>query len=119
MTMSCKQTPSEIFSYKKTWVYVELEVTTHKDTIDYYYYGQMDQRILDRLAYNENYKSLFMLTDVRYHNNADKIQVYEDESDKGLLFFRTQDIVKMEVLKNDPLYDNKLKIKKDSLNSNN
>lgn len=115
--ISCNNAPNEIVSYEKTWVFVELEVTTLKDTFDYHYYGQISQRILDKLAYNENYKTLFMLTNVRYSTDSNEIKDYEDKSDKGIYFFRTQDIVTLEVLKKDPLYNNSYKSENDSLNT--
>lgn len=114
--LSCNQRPSEMLNIKKTWVYVELEIVTRGDTSEYYYFGQINQRTLDKLALEENYKGFFVLENVRYYNDLDEIEDYQDSSDSGTLFFRTQDITKIEVLKTDPLYDRSRKNVKDSIN---
>jgi hypothetical protein len=114
--LSCNQRPSEMLNIKKTWVYVELEIVTRGDTSEYYYYGQINQRTLDKLALEENYKGFFVLENVRYYNDQDEIEDYQDSSDSGTLFFRTQDITKIEVLKTDPLYDRSYNNFKDSIN---
>jgi hypothetical protein len=114
--LSCNQRPSEMLNIKKTWVYVELEIVTRGDTSEYYYFGQISQRTLDKLALEENYNGFFVLENVRYFNDLDEIEDYEDSSDSGTLFFRTQDITKIEVLKTDPLYDRSRKHVKDSIN---
>jgi hypothetical protein len=113
---SCYHRPVDLLSVKKTWVYVELEIATKGDTSEYYYFGQINQRILDKLASDENYKGFFVLENVRYYNDSDEIEDYQDSSDSGTLFFRTQDITKIEVLKTDPLYDQGHKKDYDSLN---
>jgi hypothetical protein len=115
LLLGCRQISSEQISYEKTWVYIHLEIKTKIDTTNYYYYGKINQRILDKLTYSENYKSLFVLTDVRYYNDLDELQEYEDESDEGILFFRTEDIIKIDVLKDDPLLDKNLNMGNDSL----
>jgi hypothetical protein len=112
--LSCNRAPNDILNIEKTWIYVELEVAT-EDTDYYYYFGQINQNILDKLAIDQNYKSLFVLSNVRYNDDYDKIQVYADESDNGTLFFRTEDIVKIEVLNNDPLNRRVKEVEKDSL----
>jgi hypothetical protein len=100
--MGCNSSSTDLLNYKKTWVYVELEVIT-KDTDYDYYFGQINQKILDKLAIDKSSGSFFVLSNVRYYNDSDKVQEYADALDGGTLYFRTNDIVKLEVLKHDPL----------------
>lgn len=108
--VSCNGLSKEILDIRKTWVYVELEVTTH-DTDYYYYFGQMNQKILNELEADQGNR-LFVLRNVRYYDDLDSIQEYADATDDGTLFFRTDDIVKIEILKHDPLYN---PVKKDTM----
>jgi hypothetical protein len=98
----CNTVSREFLDIKKTWVYVELEVVTN-DTDYYYYLGQINQKTLDELEPDQG-SSLFVLRNVRYYDDYDEIQEYADEFDDGTLFFRKDDIIKMEILKHDPLY---------------
>ena len=54
------------------------------------------------------------MNNMRYNDDFDKIQEYADSRDDGTMFFRTDDIVKLEVLKHDPLNDTN---KKDTINA--
>ena len=103
----------------KKWVYVELAVK-NKDTTPeyYYYYGQMYERVLDNIANDENYEALFVLSKVRYIKHEDgeeKVLTYEDNIDEGTIYFNTGDIVKLEILKKDPLLENKEEKSRDSI----
>ncbi len=100
---ACTEIPTGAISKNRTWVYVELEVVTTSDTSNYYYYGQMKQDLLESFDKVEETKGLFTLTNVRYYDNNDVIIPYADETDKGLLIFRLKDILKIEVLKEDPM----------------
>jgi hypothetical protein len=109
--MSCSSSSTDLLDFKKTWVYVELKVVTD-DTDYYYYFGQINQKILDKLAADKSSGSFFVLSNVRYYNDFDNVQEYADATEEGTLFFRTDDIVKLEVLKHDPLNN---KISKDTI----
>ena len=113
LLVGCNNVSTEVLNTKKTWVYVELKVIT-EDTDYYYYFGQVNQSILDKLAMDKGYSSLFVLNNMRYNDDFDKIQEYADSRDDGTMFFRTDDIVKLEVLKHDPLNDTN---KKDTINA--
>jgi hypothetical protein len=116
---SCVESHSKILNYQKSWIYIELEVKTKEDTNDYHYFGQVNQRFLDNLSYDDNYNRLFTLTNIRYLDDDDVLKLYEDNSDKGTIIFRTQDIVKIEILKIDPLLDKTYKSFSDSTKTKN
>jgi len=46
----------------------------------------------------------FTLKDIRYLNNDDLLELYEDEFTTGDLIFRVQDIARIQLLKKDPIY---------------
>ena len=115
--LSCNEERTNKLNSKKKWIYVELEVMKNSDTTDYHYYGQVYQTLLDNLADNENFKTLFMLSNVRYIGDDSELKIYEDHDYKGTLFFRTEDIVKIEILKDDPLRSSKRKQSIDSITS--
>ena len=112
---------NNLLNPNKKWVYVELAVK-NKDTTPeyYYYYGQMYERVLDNIANDENYEALFVLSKVRYIKHEDgeeKVLTYEDNIDEGTIYFNTGDIVKLEILKKDPLPKNIEEKQKDSTNT--
>lgn len=114
--ISCNLNLRDNLSQEKAWVYVELEAITSSDTSSYYYYGQISQQLLDKIDEKNQNKGLFMLSNIRYLDDFNEMKAYEDEYDQGSLFFRIQDIVKIQVLKEDPLYHNSLATEADSTN---
>jgi hypothetical protein len=96
---------------QRVWVYVEIETTMLKDTSDYFYYGQIKRTIVDKIDKNEKAKGLFTLSRVRYFNDNDLLEVYEDRDTEGSIILRIEDISKVQLFKRDPL----LIFKKDQL----
>lgn len=103
---ACSEVPTGMISKDRTWVYVELETVTFDDTTNYYYFGQMKQDLLESFDKVQELKGLFTLTNVRYYGDNDIVTLYSDERDKGLLIFKIDDIVKIDVLNRDPMLDN-------------
>lgn len=94
---------SEIQSSEKVWVFLELEKSMQSDTTDYFLYGQIKESILNKIDNNEKAKGVFLLDNIRFINNDDFLQLYEDESDQGKIFFRIEHIQTVRLLKDDPV----------------
>ena len=103
-------------SDKKVWVYLEIETIMKKDTTNSYVYGEIKKSIIDKIERNENTRGLFFIDNVRYINDDDLLQIYEDRNDKGILGYRIEHITKMEMFKKDPiLFFEKKKLDESSL----
>jgi hypothetical protein len=85
------------------WVFISLETVMKKDTTDYYFYAQINGKILDKINKND-ISGYVILNNIRFINDSDKLQIYEDNIDQNQRIFRVKDIVKIELLKKDPLY---------------
>ena len=88
---------------EKSWVFLELEKQMKNDTSDFYLYGEVNQSILDKINKNESSIGIFKLSNIRYINDKDLLQIYEDESDRGAYLFRIEDIQTLRLLKADPI----------------
>lgn len=88
---------------KKEWVYMEILTTMKKDTSTNYVYGQVKKSIIDKIRNDESAKGLFFVENLRYFNDDDLFQVYEDKNDKGILVYRIENIQKIEFYKKDPI----------------
>ena len=93
----------QISSSENTWVFLELEKQMKNDTNDFYLYGEIKQTILNTINKNESSKGIFQLSNIRYINDQDLLQIYEDKSDKGIYLFRIEDIQTVRLLKADPI----------------
>lgn len=104
LLMSCNlgnNKPTDEF--KKQWVYVELVTTSKTDTSEYFYFGQMNKSLVDDIEANKEKSGLFMLSNIRYWNNNDLLQLYEDERLEGDLIFKLEDIEEVVLYKDDPI----------------
>ena len=77
---------------KKVWVYIEIKKVLPRDTSDYFFYGKMNESLINRINDDKDVKGLFMLSDIRYWNDDDLLQIYEDDEDTGYKIFRLEDI---------------------------
>ena len=87
----------------KTWVYIEIETTMLTDTTDYYYYGRIDKILTDKITSGEIKQTYFVLSDIRFWNSDDLLEVYENDSRFGFKVFRTEDIQYLTFFKKDPV----------------
>jgi len=87
----------------KQWVYVELVTESKKDTSEYFYYGQVRESLYNDIKRKPDMKGLFVLFNVRYVNNDDLLELYEDDKLSGDLVFRIQDIEELVFYKDDPI----------------
>tara|TARA_R110002012_G_scaffold321930_1_gene552457 strand:- start:37481 stop:37909 length:429 start_codon:yes stop_codon:yes gene_type:complete len=101
---SCKFTNEKpIVEPERQWVYIELVTQSKKDTTDYFYYGQIKKSLIKEIDLHEDKKGLFMLSNVRYINDDDLLQLYEDSNLDGNLMFKIQDIEEVVLYKDDPV----------------
>lgn len=90
-------------SKEKQWVSITLESVLHSDTSDYYYFGQVSKSLFDDLEKN-NLTGFFSLDNIRYVNDSNQLEVYEDSLFWGNRFFKKKDIERIERIKKDPVY---------------
>jgi hypothetical protein len=87
-----------------TWVYVESSKIIKKDTTNYYLYGQMKSSLLEKINSKEDTDGIFQITKVRFINDDDLIEIYEDNDQLGSLYFRIQNINYLSIYKRDPIF---------------
>lgn len=88
----------------KQWVYIELTTVTTSDTTNYYYYGQVKKSLIRDIDSNAGLTGLFTLSNIRYWNDNDLLEIYEDEDLEGSIVFSIQDIKEIVLYKVDPVY---------------
>lgn len=89
---------------KKIWVYVELQRTIAQDTSNYFYYGQVSERVIEKIENNPEAKGVFILSDIRFWNDDDLLELYEDTERFGFKAYRLQDIQHISSFKKDPVF---------------
>nr|WP_321452740.1 hypothetical protein [uncultured Carboxylicivirga sp.] len=87
----------------KIWVQIDLVKILPRDTTDYFYYGQINEDLLEQIEQNKDEGGLFLLKNIRYWDNDDKLRVYDDTDEVGIKMFRVNDISYVNVLKEDPI----------------
>jgi hypothetical protein len=85
------------------WVYITIETVVTRDTTTYFYYGKINDQVINRLN-KGNETGHFTLKDIRYLNNDDLLEIYEDEFSTGDVIFKVKDIARIQLLKKDPIY---------------
>lgn len=88
----------------KQWVYVELITQSKKDTSDYFYYGQVKKSVLEKINTDPTVEGLFVLSNVRFTNDDQELELYENDKVGSTLMFRIQDIEEITFYKDDPVY---------------
>ena len=88
----------------KQWVYIELTTVTKSDTTNYYYYGQIKKALIREIDSNAGLTGLFTLSNIRYWNDNDLLEVYEDKNLEGSIVFGIQNIKEIVLYKVDPIY---------------
>ena len=90
-------------SNNKVWVYIEIQKILVRDTSDYYYYGQIKESVLEKFNNNENVKGVFTLSNIRYWNDNDLFQIYENDERSDYKIFQLSDIQYISPYKVDPI----------------
>ncbi|TLX72590.1 hypothetical protein E9993_17285 [Labilibacter sediminis] len=89
---------------EKVWVRIELQQELVRDTTDYYYMGQINKDILDKIDVQRSPQGLFKLSNIRYWNNEDLLQIHENENSFDCRYFKIEDIQFIKPLKKDPVF---------------
>ncbi|MFT7345215.1 MAG: hypothetical protein ACI9XP_001809 [Lentimonas sp.] len=85
------------------WVYLVAQTAMQTDTTEFFLYGQIKTAIAEDLMGNQKSSGVFHIEKLRYYNDDDLLEIYEDEKDEGLFIFRIQDVRRIELLKKDPV----------------
>lgn len=85
------------------WIFATFNIGAVGDATYYHYFGAVRESLYQRIRDNEINSGFITLQDVRYWNDNDLIQAYEDDQDTGVLTFRIEQLVKLELEKGDPV----------------
>jgi len=72
----------------------------------YYYYGRITEELYTMILDGQKTEGFILLRDIRYWNDDDQIEAYEDEDDNGSIIFKIEHLVKLDRVKADPLTRN-------------
>lgn len=88
---------------EKVWVFAQFNIDQEDDDLEtYYYYGLVAKKLYKAIAYNEIESGFMLMEEVKYWSD-DLIHDYEDGESAGELVFRIEDVVKMELIKVEPI----------------
>lgn len=104
LNLSCTEKENSEPAKEKQWVYVELVTKSPTVTTDYFYFGQVNTSIINTIEEVECKNQFFTLYNIRYWNNDDLLQTYEDEQFSGNKVFKIQDIQEITPHKIDPIF---------------
>ena len=91
-------------SGEKIWSFIEYHVPEKDGSIeDYYYFGLVSKDLYEKIKSNEVKDGMIFMEKVRYWNNDDVIEGYDDELYSDELAFRIEHIVKFERVKKEPV----------------
>ncbi len=93
----------DIHSSTKKWVYIEIKKVLPRDTTDYFYYGQINESLIEKINAKEDLSGLFILSNIRYWNDDDLLTVYEDKEHYDSRIFQIHDIQTVVPYKDDPI----------------
>lgn len=89
---------------KPIWIYTHINVVSEGDKLDsYYYFGQINESLYEKISNNRIRSGFILLRNVRYWSDQDTIVAYEDEIDDGNLMFRIEDIQRIRRAKSEPV----------------
>ena len=89
---------------EKVWVRIEIQQELVRDTTDYYYMGQINKDILDKIDTQRYPRGLFKLSNIRYWNDDDLLQIHANENSFDCRYFQIEDIKFIKPLKKDPIF---------------
>ena len=103
LLFSCDFIDRENKNLEKQWVYIELITESKSDTTEYFYFGQINKSILNKIESENIENAHFRLSNIRYWNDDHLLELYEDEDLVGELIFRLKDIEEITLYKDDPI----------------
>jgi hypothetical protein len=93
---------SEAEGNKLIWVKLDMRWEPHEDSVGYLHFGQIAYKNLVNIR-NDKEVKLISLSNIRYLDKDYNIDIYEDEDIEGEYVFDPELVVKMRILKKDPL----------------
>ena len=99
---SCDLVELDSKTKEKQWVYIELSTISKTDTVDYFFYGQINKSIIKKID-NDDSEGLFLLSKARFVNDDDFLELYKDEKYSGELVFKLQDVEEIRLYNDDPV----------------
>ena len=100
----------EVFSSKgitggeRIWFFFQFNLPESNDKYgDYYYFGSINENLYQKIRSHEIEKGFITLEKVRYWTNDDIIESYADDIYSDELTFRTEDIMKVFLVKSNPV----------------
>lgn len=103
LLFSCDFFDQENENLEKQWVYIELITESKSDTTEYFYFGQINKSILNKIESDKIENAHFRLSNIRYWNDDHQLELYEDKKLVGELIFRLKDIEEVTLYKDDPI----------------
>ena len=89
---------------EKIWTFIQFHVPDKKGVIeDYYYFGLISENIYIKIKNHEIKEGLLFMEKVKYWNTENIIETYTDDIYSDEMAFRIEDIVRFELVKNEPI----------------
>ncbi len=93
-----------IIEKNNTWAFLQFNVPEENDKNEsYYYFGKISGSLYEKINSNTISSGFIHLEDVRYWGEDDLVHEYADDEYSGDLLFRIEHLVRVKVLKMDPL----------------
>lgn len=86
------------------WAFLHFNVPEESGKSEsYYYYGKISKSLYEKINSNTISSGFIHLEDVRYWGEDDLVHEYEDNEYSGDLLFRIEHVVRVKILKMDPM----------------
>ena len=86
------------------WAFLHFNVPEESDKSEsYYYYGKISKSLYEKINSNTISSGFILMEDVRYWGEDDMVHEYEDNEYSGDLLFRIEHVVRVKILKMDPM----------------
>jgi hypothetical protein len=97
--------PKQAFSEgEKIWTFIQYNVPQKEGGFeDYYYFGLVSENLYKKIKTHEIKDGLVFMEKVKYWNTEDIIESYADEIYSDEMAFRIEDIVRIELVKKEPV----------------
>ena len=83
--------------------FAQINIPEENDEIeDYYYYGRIKKDIYNLIIDGQLKNGFVLFRDIRYWNNDDEIEKFEDDICAGDVTFKIEHVVKIDLIKGDP-----------------
>lgn len=104
--ISCNFYPKKNTTTKEcaqVWLYMTFNLEENGRDDFYYYYGQVDSLLYEKINRNRISSGFIRLRNVRYWTTEDKLTTGKSQISQGTVTFRIEGLIKMELINGDPL----------------